>query len=245
MINNLWGLMCFFINVIAFCEEKKFKENLGASNKYSDYILLRDLRNGHCLQQLWVVIYMRHFSQCPLESSPESQRSSSLVNGCSCSFLLWKSSSRDAERVFQAHTEDPGTASCTGCLRLGAAWSITCMWDMNTCTGTKCPPLFSHWSLKLSTDSTRSTLSAHAHIHFSGSLKYQHDPALCPTALNSSQALSSSLSGLAWGSPANRWICSMLLSQVLHPLHSPRKYQHGKPAQTHNLLLADDMISFC
>lgn len=45
MINNLWGLMCFFINVIAFCEEKKkFKENLRAGNKYSDYIFLRDLR---------------------------------------------------------------------------------------------------------------------------------------------------------------------------------------------------------
>lgn len=48
MINSLWGVMCFFINVIAFCEEKIFEENFVAGNKYSDYILLRKLRNCHC-----------------------------------------------------------------------------------------------------------------------------------------------------------------------------------------------------
>lgn len=120
--------MCFFINLIAFCEGKKFEGNLEAGYKYSDYILSRDLRNGHCLQQLIVVIYIKHFSHQPLESSPESHRLPPRVNRCSCSFLLCKSSSSDAESVFQAQTHRGHQHSHTA----GAASCMTFKQDMST-----------------------------------------------------------------------------------------------------------------
>lgn len=197
--------MCFFINLIAFCEGKKFEGNLEAGYKYSDYILSRDLRNGHCLQQLIVVIYIKHFSHQPLESSPESHRLPPRVNRCSCSFLLCKSSSSDAESVFQAQTHRGHQHSHTGCHTAGAASCMTFKQDMSTHRH-QVPSPPRQQSLKLRTGSTHSALPAHTHVYSSGSLKYQHDPALCPTLLNSSQALLSSLAGLVWGSPAKRWM---------------------------------------
>lgn len=226
--------------LLLFVKEKKLEENLEDGYEYSDYILLRDLRNGRCLQQLWVVIYIRHYSYWPLESSPETQRPPSLVSGCSSSFVLRKSNSSDAERVFQTHTHKghqhsqlhrlPQTRSCLEHpLHAGHEHA----------QAAKSPPLFSQQSLELGTDSTHST--QRSQLTLACTLV---DPSNTSMTLLSVQH--------SWTVPRlsyPHWLvwlgahqqmegcCSMLISHVLHSLACPPKHQPDNPAQTHNLLL--------
>lgn len=100
-INNPWRLVCFFITVIAFREEKRnYKENFGAGYKYSDYILLRDSRSGHCLQQLWGPVTPPDGPWSPVWRSRDLHPRSTDASG---GFLFGSSTSSDTVPVSQTH----------------------------------------------------------------------------------------------------------------------------------------------
>lgn len=93
--------MCFFITVIAFPEEKRnYKENFAAGYKYSDYILLRDSRSGHCLQQLWGPVTPPDGPWSPVWRSRDLHPRSM---DASAGFLFGSSTSSDTVHVSQTH----------------------------------------------------------------------------------------------------------------------------------------------
>lgn len=217
-------------------KKKKFEENLGAGCECSDSILLRDLRNGRCFQQALVsYFYKTLFLLAPgvqprvRDLHPWSVDAAAPFSFASVVMLS----------VYPKHThsEDKDTASCTGCHK-GAALSIPNMWDMST--HRQPSPLPSSGSGVWSSVLTAHT--QHPQLTLRCTLVDPSNTSMTPPSVQHSWTVPrpSYPHWLVWSGVHQQTdgCFSTLVSQVLHPLASPPKYQPDKPAQTHNLLLA-------